>query len=83
MSDDEIAENLFAERYRHSEFLYPKNGQYKIVDLKFYEKQHVEKYLLIDLLEIDCKKIRLGDEFKVYYDNRPCDINMKKVQYVQ
>ena len=53
-SDDEIAENMFGERYIHSAFLYSKNGQYKTVDLHFYEKQHVEKYLLIDLLEIGC-----------------------------
>ena len=53
-SDDEIAENMFGERYIHSAFLYSKNGQYKTVDLHFYEKQPVEKYLLIDLLEIGC-----------------------------
>ena len=77
ISDDEVAENMFAERYRHSEFLYSKNGQYKIADLNFYEKQHVEKYPLIDLLEVDCKKIRLDDEFKIHYDNRPCNISIK------
>ena len=54
ISDDEIAENMFGERYIHSEFLYSKNGQYKIVDLNIYEKQHVEKYLLTDFLEIGC-----------------------------
>ena len=54
ISHDEIAENMFGERYIHSEFLYSKNGQYKIVDLNIYEKQHVEKYLLIDFLEIGC-----------------------------
>ena len=47
---------MVAERYRHSEFLYSKNGLYKIVDLNFYEKQHVEKYPSIDLLETDSKK---------------------------
>ena len=55
-ADDKIAENMFTESYRHSEFLYSRNGQCKIVDLAFYEKQYVEKYLLIDLLEIDSKK---------------------------
>ena len=47
---------MFTESYRHSDFLYSRNGQCKIVDLTFYEKQYVEKYLLIDLLEIDSKK---------------------------
>ena len=48
------------------------------MDLNCYEKQHVEKHLLIDLLEIYCKKIRLDDEFNVHYDNRPFDISIKK-----
>ena len=55
ISHDEIAENMFAERYRYSEFLYSKNGQYKIKDLNFYEKQHVEKYPLI-YLKLTAKK---------------------------
>ena len=70
---------MFTESYRHSEFLYSRNGQCKIVDLTFYEKQYVEKYLLIDLLEIDSKKKRLDDDFKVHCDNRHCDISFKKI----
>ena len=31
--DDESAEDAFAERFRCSEFLYSKNGQYKTVEL--------------------------------------------------
>ena len=69
----------FANRYGHSEFSYSKNNKYKIVDLHFFEKEHVEKYQLIDLLKFEPKKAKKpGDEFKVYYDNGPCDISIKK-----
>ena len=35
-SKDEVPSDSFAERYRHSDFLYSRNDQYKIVDLHFF-----------------------------------------------
>ena len=55
-SDDVRAEDVFVEIFRHNEFLYPGNRQYKTVKLNFYEKQHVEKFPTIDLPEINCNK---------------------------
>ena len=77
-SDDVRAEDVFVERFRHSEFLYSRNGRYKTVELKIYEKQHVEKFPTIDLLEIDHNNVKLDDEFKIHYENGPCDISKKK-----
>ena len=50
------------------------------VELNFHEtwKQHVEKFPTIDLIEIDCNKVKLDDEFKVHFENDPCDISIKK-----
>ena len=76
---DEVPSDRFDDRYRHSEFLYSRNDQYKIVDLNIFEKQHTESYPLIDLLKFDCKKVELDDEFKVHYDEGPCDIYIKSV----
>ena len=77
-SDDVRVEDVFVERFRHSEFLYSRNGRYKTVELKIYEKQHVEKFPTIDLLEIDHNNVKLDDEFKIHYENGPCDISKKK-----
>ena len=73
------AEDAFVERFRHNEFLYSRNGQCKTVELNFYEKQNVEKFPTTDLLETDCNKVKLDDEFKVHYENDPCDISIKKI----
>ena len=62
-----------------SDFFYSRNNQYKIVYLHFFEKQHVEKYLLIDLLKFDYRKVILCNNFKIRYDQGPCDIYMKTV----
>ena len=78
-TDDVRAEDTFVERFRHSEFLYSRNGQYKTVELNFYQKEHVEKFPTINLLEIDCNKVKLHDEFKVHYENGPCDISIKNI----
>ena len=78
-SDDMRAEDAFVERFIHSEFLYSRNGQCKTVELNFYEKQNVEKFPTTDLLETDCNKVKLDDEFKVHYENDPCDISIKKI----
>ena len=64
--EDETSSDSFYERYRQSDFLYSRNNQYKIVDLNFFEKQHVEKYLLIDLLKPDFRKVIVCDNFKIY-----------------
>ena len=66
------------ERVINIEFLFSKNGHYKTVDLNFYERQYAKKQPLIDILQIDCSKIKLDDELKIYYDNFPCDISFKK-----
>ena len=62
-----------------SDFFYSRNNLYKIVYLHFFEKQHVEKYLLIDLLKFDYRKVILCNNFKIRYDQGPCDIYMKTV----
>ena len=67
------------ERIINTEFLFSKNGQNKTVDLNFYEGQYAKKQPLIDILQIDCSKIKLDDELKIYYDNFPCDISIKKM----
>ena len=59
--EDETSSDSFYERYRHSDFLYFRNDQYKNVDLDFFEKQHVEKYFFIDLLKFDFRKVIICD----------------------
>ena len=66
VSGDEKTSDSFEERYRNSDFSYYRNDQYKIVDLHFFEKQHVEKYLLIDLLKFNYRKVMLSDDFKIH-----------------
>ena len=72
LDEGEIAPESLCKRYRPSDFLYSRNDQYKIVDLHFFEKQHVEKYLLIDLFKFD-------DNFKIHYDEKPCGSYIKSV----
>ena len=67
------------ERVINIEFLFSKNGHYKTVDLNFYERQYAKKQPLIDILQIDCSKIKLDDELKIYYDSFPWDISIKKI----
>ena len=38
-----------------------------------------KKQPLIDILQIDCSKIKLDDELKIYYDSFPWDISIKKI----
>ena len=64
--------NSFSKKYRHSDFLYSRNDQCKIVDLHSFEKQYVEIYPLIDLLKFDHGKVKLDDKFKIYYDDARC-----------
>ena len=69
------------QKYRHSDFLYSRNDHYKILDLHFFKKQHVEKYPMIDLfdLKIDYRKVKLDENFKTHYDEGPCEIYIKSV----
>ena len=63
-------------------FLYFRNDQYKIVDFHYYyyyyffEKQDAKKYLLIDLLKFDYRKVKLDDELKIQYGDGPCGISI-------
>ena len=45
------AEDSWNERFICTEFLFSKNRQYKAVDLNFHERQHVEKYPVIDVIK--------------------------------
>ena len=78
-SKEEVPSDSFAKRYRHSDFLYSRNDQYKIVDLCFFSKKYVEKNLLIDLLKFDYRKVKLNDKYEIYYDDGPCEIYIKNV----
>ena len=51
-TEDEFLDS-FTERYRHYDFLYAKNDQYKMTDLEF-EKDD-PPYLLIDILIFELK----------------------------
>ena len=67
--EHEVASESFCKRYRHSDFLYSRNDRYKITDLHFFEKQHVEKYLMINLFKFDYRKVKLNDNLKIHYDS--------------
>ena len=67
----------FTERYRHSDFLYLKIDQYKVVDFHIFEGLHVKIYLLIDLLKFDYRKVSLDEKFAIHYDNGSCETCMK------
>ena len=60
-------------------FLYGKNNQYKTIDLHFFDKQHDKKYPAIDLLSFDCSKVSIDDEYKLYYDDKPCNVSIEKI----
>ena len=82
--------NLFSQELLASDrfffFLYFRNDQYKTVDFHYYyyyyyyyfEKQDAEKYLLIDLLKFDYRKVKLDDELKIQYGDGPCGISIKR-----
>ena len=50
----------FTERYKHLEFLYAKNNQYKVVDLEF--EKSGPPYPLIDILIFDYNELKLEDD---------------------
>ena len=73
-SEEEVPIDSFVDRYRYKDFLYSRNDQYKIVELHFFEMQHLEKYPLIDY-----RKVKLGDKFTIHYDDGPSEIYIKSV----
>ena len=73
-SEEEVPTDSFVDRYRYNDLLYSRNNQYKIVQLHFFEMQHLEKYPLIDY-----RKVKLGDKFTIHYDDGPCEIYIKSV----
>ena len=64
--EDEAASDSFYKRCRSIDFLYSRNDEVKISDLHFFEKQHVENYSLIDLLNFDYRKAKLDHKFKFF-----------------
>ena len=82
-SDDEKAKGALVDRIKHNDFFYSKSWQYKIVELNFYERQHVKEFHTIDLLKFGCNKTKLDDKLKTYYECEhgryiPCDISIKE-----
>ena len=75
-TEDEFLES-FTERYKHCDFLYAKNDQYKVVDLEF--EKSCPPYLLIDILTFDYNKLKLEDNMKITYNEKPCKIYLKTV----
>ena len=73
--EDETASDSFCKRYRHNDFLYSRNDQYKIIDL------HLQNYRfpLIDLFKFDFRKVKLDNNFKIHYDEGPCEIYIKSI----
>ena len=65
----------FTERYRHCDFLYAKNNQYKVVDLEF--EKNGSPYPPIDILTFDYKKLKLEGNMKIIYNEKPCKIYLK------
>ena len=67
------------ERFIPTEFLFAKNGRYKAVGKEQVGKQ-VGKYPVIDVRQIDCNKIKLDNEFRIHFDNFPCDIGIRNFE---
>ena len=68
----------FAERYKHCDFLHAKNNQYKEVELEF-EKSYLTGYLLINILQFDHKKLKLENNMKITYNEKPWWVYFKTV----
>ena len=78
METEDKFSDSFVERYKHCEFLHAKDNLYKVVELEF-EKSDLPGYLLINVLQFDHKKLKLEDNIKVTYDEKPCWIYFKTV----
>ena len=75
----EEVSDTYAERLRTVEFLYAKNDQYNTVDLHFFDKKHDKIHRAVDLLSFDCSKLRLDNELKIYYIDKPCNVSTENV----
>ena len=58
----------FTERYKYFHFLYAKNDQYKVVDLKF--GKNGPSYPSIDILIFDYNKLKREDDMKITYPEK-------------
>ena len=72
----------FSERYRHSDFLYFRNDQHKIVDFHYYYyyffwKTGCRKISVDWFTKFDYRKVKLDDELKIQYGDGPCGISIK------
>ena len=56
-----------------------KNDQYKTVDLHLFDKQHDKKHPAVDLLSFDCSKVRLDNNFKICYYDKPCNVSIERI----
>ena len=65
----------FTERYKHCDFLYAKNDQHKLVHLEF--EKGGSPYLSIYILTFDYNKLKLKDDMKITYNEKPCKIYLK------
>ena len=62
----------FSERYRHCDFFYVKNDQYKVLELEFEKTSSFECQPVVDILQFDYKKLKLEEDMKITYDEKPC-----------
>ena len=67
----------FTERYKHCDFLYVKNDQYKVVELRV--EKNGSPYPLIDILTFNYNKLKLEDDMKITYDEKSCKTYLKTV----
>ena len=74
--EDEFLDSFTGE-YKHCDFLYSKNDQHKVVDSEFGKKDL--SYPSIAILAFDYNKLKIEDEMKITYDQKPCKISLKTV----
>ena len=77
MEEKDTFKDSFIERYRHCDFLYAKDDQYKVVELDF--EINGPLHLLINILTSEYKKLKLENNMKIPYNGRPCKIYLKTV----
>ena len=58
-------------------FLYAKNDQYKVVELEFKKSEYFPP--TVDILQFDHKRLKLEDDMKITYDEKPCQVYVKTV----
>ena len=77
MEDKDTFQDSFTERYRHCDFLYAKDDQYKVVELDF--EINGPPHLSINILTSEYKKLKLENNMKIPYNGKPCKIYLKTV----